>query len=163
MAELRVETFYPYPRELVWEALTDPAALNEWSMENDFLPVVGHKFQFHGEPNKHWNGILDAEVLEVINPSRLVYSCRGYYEGANTVVTITLEPSGNGTKLTVLQTGLEGFGGFIFAKLFLARGWSILLKKNFPVVLEHISRNGLIFDKSKPLNPGRWMPGAKTR
>lgn len=32
-------------------------------MKNDFQPVVGHRFNFRGDANPHWNGVTDCEVL----------------------------------------------------------------------------------------------------
>ncbi|NOU73910.1 SRPBCC domain-containing protein, partial [Paenibacillus sp. LMG 31458] len=32
--------------EKVWSALTDSNKLAKWVMENDFKPIVGHRFQF---------------------------------------------------------------------------------------------------------------------
>jgi hypothetical protein len=60
--------------ERVWLALTDSKTLAKWVMDNDFKPVVGHKFQFRTEPNKWWNGIVDSEVLLVDEPNRLSYT-----------------------------------------------------------------------------------------
>ena len=41
--DLRFEATYPHPPERVWRALTDPKALAEWLMENDFEPRLGHQ------------------------------------------------------------------------------------------------------------------------
>jgi uncharacterized protein YndB with AHSA1/START domain len=43
---VRIERFYPFPPERVFQSLTDPALLTQWLMENDFQPRLGHKFQF---------------------------------------------------------------------------------------------------------------------
>ena len=47
---VRKEVFLPHPPEDVWLALTDPQALAEWLMPNNFEPVAGHKFRFHVDP-----------------------------------------------------------------------------------------------------------------
>jgi uncharacterized protein YndB with AHSA1/START domain len=47
---IRKEIFLPHPPEDVWAALTDPQALAEWLMPNNFEPVVGRKFRFHVDP-----------------------------------------------------------------------------------------------------------------
>ena len=43
--------------EKVWSALTDSSKLAKWVMENDFKPVVGHRFQFRMQPIEwvEWN------------------------------------------------------------------------------------------------------------
>ena len=47
--DLKFDRFYPHPPDRVWKALTDPQALARWYMDNDFQPVVGHRFQFRTE------------------------------------------------------------------------------------------------------------------
>jgi uncharacterized protein YndB with AHSA1/START domain len=68
-----VERVMPYPPEKIWRALTQPALIAEWLMQNDFLPVVGHKFQFRAKPVGGWNGVADGEVLIVDPPRRLAW------------------------------------------------------------------------------------------
>ncbi|MDD9268183.1 SRPBCC domain-containing protein [Paenibacillus sp. GCM10023248] len=109
---------YTASMEKVWNALTNPAMLAKWIMDNDFKPVVGHKFQFRTEPTGWWNGIIDCEVLEVNEPHRLSYTWVS--GGENTTVTWTLNDSGNGTVVLHLeQSGFQSeqaFGGA-------AHGW----------------------------------------
>jgi uncharacterized protein YndB with AHSA1/START domain len=69
-----VERLMPHPPQKVWRALTSAPLVGEWLMQNDFQPVVGHRFNFRSEPMNGWNGVTDCEVLEVEAPSRLVYS-----------------------------------------------------------------------------------------
>jgi uncharacterized protein YndB with AHSA1/START domain len=92
--------------EQVWNALTDSDTLAKWIMENDFKPVVGHKFQFRTEPNEWWNGIVDCEVLVVDEPNKLSYTWVS--AGENTTVTWTLEEGSDGTiHLHFAQTGFS--------------------------------------------------------
>ncbi|MCE9499327.1 MAG: SRPBCC domain-containing protein, partial [Leptospira sp.] len=146
---IQIEIFYPYSRELVWDALTDPGALREWAMDNNFKPIVGYKFQFRAKPNKFWNGIIDGEILEVKKPSRLAYTWRTNNAKESTTVTWTLETSGNGTNVKLQHSGFKGVGGFIFSKLILANGWKKQITQYIPVILDHIKRNGLKFEKGK--------------
>lgn len=46
LKKLKMEVFYPYPPQRVWQVLTNRHALAMWLMENDFEPRVGHKFRF---------------------------------------------------------------------------------------------------------------------
>jgi uncharacterized protein YndB with AHSA1/START domain len=46
-------------------ALTQGPLIEAWLMKNDFQPVIGHRFNFRGDPNPHWNGATDCEVLVV--------------------------------------------------------------------------------------------------
>jgi uncharacterized protein YndB with AHSA1/START domain len=71
---IRKEVFLPHPPEEVWLALTDPQALAEWLMPNNFEPVVGRKFRFQVDPMPGpYPGGSECEVLEVDAPRRLVY------------------------------------------------------------------------------------------
>jgi len=66
---LRKEVFLPHPPEDVWLALTDPQALAEWLMPNNFEPVAGRKFRFHVDPMPGpYPGGSECEVLEVEVP-----------------------------------------------------------------------------------------------
>ena len=92
--------------EQVWNALTDSDTLAKWIMENDFKPIVGHKFQFRTEPNEWWNGIVDCEVLEVEEPHKLSYTWVS--AGESTTVTWTLKKGSDGTiHLHFDQTGFS--------------------------------------------------------
>jgi uncharacterized protein YndB with AHSA1/START domain len=62
---LVVERVFAHPPEKLWRALTERPLLAQWMMNNDFEPVVGHKFQFRAEPMPNWNGIVDCEVLVI--------------------------------------------------------------------------------------------------
>ena len=92
--------------EQVWNALTDSDTLAKWVMDNDFKPVVGHKFQFRTEPSEWWNGIVDCEVLEVDEPHKLSYTWAS--AGESTTVTWTLKKDSDGTiHLHLDQTGFS--------------------------------------------------------
>jgi uncharacterized protein YndB with AHSA1/START domain len=122
-----VERELAYPPEKLWRALTQPHLIAEWLMQNDFVPVVGHRFNLRGE----WGGVLDCEVL-AIEPNRtLSYTWDFAHDDAafnlKSVVTFTLTATHTGTHLRVEQTGFrpeqkQAFGG---AK----HGWQQFLAK----------------------------------
>ncbi len=60
-----VERVMPHPPEKIWRALTQSPLIEEWLMQNDFQPVVGHRFNLRSTPMPHWNGVVDCEVLVV--------------------------------------------------------------------------------------------------
>ncbi|HET7692550.1 MAG TPA: SRPBCC domain-containing protein [Gemmatimonadota bacterium] len=101
----------PHPPEKVWRALTENSLLEQWFMQNDFLPIVGHRFQFRAEPQPHWNGVTDCEVLNVATNERLAYTWNASGEeapgGLKTVVTWTLTPTSDGTQLRVEHSGFR--------------------------------------------------------
>ena len=96
---------YAHPIEKVWMALTDPAALAQWLMVNDFEPRVGKRFTFRGEPSPYWRGWMDCEVLSMEPPRRMIWSwLRSESEEPNRV-EFQLEPIAGGTRLTLMHTG----------------------------------------------------------
>lgn len=120
-----VEREFPFPPEKLWRALTQPHLLAEWLMQNDFMAVVGHRFQLRGD----WGGVLDCEVLAMEQNRLLSYSwdfAQGKaVSGLQTVVTFILTPTGAGTRLRLEHSGFrlsqkQAFGG---AKL----GWQKFL------------------------------------
>ena len=69
--------------------LTDPQAIAEWLMPNDFQPRLGHRFQFRVANAKGWSGVVDCEVTELTPPRRLAYT---WASDRSTRVAWTLEP-----------------------------------------------------------------------
>lgn len=102
-----VERDIPFPPEKLWRALTQPHLIEEWLMKNDFMPVVGHRFNLRGD----WGGVLDCEVLTVEPNKTLSYTWNHVNENAAynlaSVVTFTLTPTSKGTHLRMEQSGFR--------------------------------------------------------
>ena len=93
-----------HPPEKVWRAITQPHLIAEWLMQNDFEPQVGRKFNLRWE-NNGMSGVIDAEVL-TLEPNRtLAYTWSSM--GLDTVVTISLTPTSEGTHLHMEQSGFH--------------------------------------------------------
>jgi uncharacterized protein YndB with AHSA1/START domain len=116
---LSMDFQYTTSIEKAWAALTDSSKLAKWITENDFKPIVGHRFQFRHEPSEYWDGIVDGEVLIVEPPNRLSYSWATGDEGHT--VTWTLQDLGDGkVNLHLEQTGFSNVHGLEGARY----GWS---------------------------------------
>ena len=100
-----IEREMPYSPEKIWRALTQGALINEWLMDNDFQPVVGHSFKFRSTPVPNWNGIIDSQVLVVEPNKKLSYSWGTM--GMESVVTWTLTPTSAGTHLRMEHSGFR--------------------------------------------------------
>jgi len=98
-----IEKKLPHPLEKVWRALTEGPLIKEWLMDNDFQPVVGHRFNFRSTPVPNWNGIIDSEVLVVEPPNKLSYSWGAF--GLGSVVVWTLVATEDGTLLRMEHSG----------------------------------------------------------
>ncbi|MBV8746734.1 MAG: SRPBCC domain-containing protein, partial [Xanthobacteraceae bacterium] len=64
-----IEREFPFPPEKIWRALTQPHLIEEWLMKNDFVPVVGHRFNLRRTPKPDVNIVLDCQVL-VVEPNK---------------------------------------------------------------------------------------------
>ncbi|WP_245815563.1 SRPBCC family protein [Seinonella peptonophila] len=131
MPTVSLDFHFNRPIERVWLALTDPKKLAKWVMENDFKPIVGHKFQFRTEPNPVWDGIVHSEVLVVDQPNKLFYTWET--AGESTTVTWTLKEMDGTTHLHLEQIGFENEGhAYHGAK----QGWTLMAKKLDQVLAE---------------------------
>ena len=95
-----VERELNFPPEKVWRALTQPHLIEEWLMNNDFKPVVDHRFTFRAD----W-GAVDCQVTAIEPNKTLSYNWAAY--GLESVVTWTLTPPRNGTHLRMEQSGFR--------------------------------------------------------
>jgi uncharacterized protein YndB with AHSA1/START domain len=102
---LVIEKELPHPPEKVWRALTQGPLIKEWLMDNDFQPVVGHRFTFRSTPMPNWNGVIDSEVLVVEPNKKLSYAWGSM--GLESVVIWTLTPTSGGTLLRMEQSGFR--------------------------------------------------------
>lgn len=120
---LVIERLLTHPPEKVWRALTQVPLLDEWLLKGDFKPIAGHKFNFRNQPQPHWDGVINCEVLSVTPHEQLAYRWEAL--GLNTIVTWTLTPTENGTRLRMEQSGFgpEQNQAFAGAK----GGWNHML------------------------------------
>ena len=106
---LIVEREIPHPPEKIWRALTESNLIQQWLMENDFEPAVGHKFNLRMPPMQGWNGVIDSEVLAVEPHQLLSYTWASM--GLASTVTFTLTPTAGGTRLRMEQSGFPDTNG----------------------------------------------------
>ena len=102
---LVIEKEFPYPPEKVWRALTQGPLIQEWLMDNDLQPVVGHKFNFRSTPMPNWNGIIDCEILVVEHDRKISYTWNSL--GLESVVVWTLVATSGGTLVRMEQSGFR--------------------------------------------------------
>ncbi|MGA3846525.1 SRPBCC family protein [Ralstonia nicotianae] len=100
-AAIRLTRTLPHSPAEVWTALTDPARHATWWAAGDIRPVVGHRFTL--DMGK-W-GMQPCEVLAAEAASRLSYA---FAPGVlNTVITWSLAPEGDGTRLSLEHAGFD--------------------------------------------------------
>lgn len=120
--ELRLSRDLDAPRQLVYDVWTRPEHLKHWqgapkgmtvsNVLSDLRP--GGRFKLcmtGGDGVEHW---LQGEYREVAPPERLVFThCwldQSGQPGPETLVTVTFEPVGSGTRLTLVQSGFSSAG-----------------------------------------------------
>lgn len=124
MSRYRIVREYAYPIEEVWEVMTAPKYVAEWTTTGqggrpeDFAAVVGQQFRFVGKPTMGWAGVVYCEVQEVKAPNLLRYTWKGDQDSDEvTDVAYRLEPTPSGTRFTWDHTGFTGPGGFVMSRL----------------------------------------------
>lgn len=152
---IRKEVFYPDPPEAVWVALTDPRAIAEWLMPNDFKPVVGHRFWFKTDPMPFCEDHTECEVVECDPPRRLAYTWlivwRKQYKRPTMpmLVSWTLTPERGGTRLVFEQSAYDGPRKW-WTELSMGMGWGMMHKKLLPRVLKNV-KDGVFTPGAVPL------------
>lgn len=105
MSELRIRRVLPSAPERVWRALTDPQALEAW-----FWPRETYGTVAEADPRPGGKYRIDApkagitaagEYVTVEPPRRLVMTWRWGDESTETLVTIELDDTADGTVLTL--------------------------------------------------------------
>jgi uncharacterized protein YndB with AHSA1/START domain len=140
---LTFERVYPYTPEQVWVALTEPEALADWLMDNDFQPYVGHRFTFRTKAAPGFDGTVYCEVTAVEKPRRLSYTWQVSSMKQPTFVTWTLSAVPDGTHLRLDHSGFDGLAS-VAISFILGSGWSKMLRKHLLVTLERRSVKGIV-------------------
>ncbi|MDB4926414.1 SRPBCC domain-containing protein [Mucilaginibacter sp.] len=110
---IKHQYFFSHPVETVWEYLTNSELMGQWLMKNDFLPIIGHEFQFStgAKANLNFDGIFYCKVLEIEPLRKLAYSwnCGPGESKINleSVVTWQLEARENGTEVFLDHRGFN--------------------------------------------------------
>ena len=109
--EVVQERVFDAPRELVWEALTDPKHVVHWWGPNGFTLTIEQmdvrpggvwRFVMHGPDGQDYKNRI--EFLEVVRPERMVFVHGGedVDVAADFRTTVTLVERGGKTRLTML-------------------------------------------------------------
>ncbi len=135
---LITERLIDAPVALVWAALTEPERMRAWYFDvDDFKPEVGFEFRFEGCGREGEKYLHICKVLEVVPGRKLVHTwCYDGFPGQS-VVMITLEEEGGGTKLVLTHAGLETFDqtNDSFARNSFEAGWTEIIGTSLPAYL----------------------------
>jgi uncharacterized protein YndB with AHSA1/START domain len=140
--DIHLKWFYNYPPETIWECLTNPEILKQWSPMKDFKPEIGFSCQSQQRPrpSQNWDGIMYHTILEIVPMKRLSYSFKGGPKpgefNLDTVVTWTLEPKDGGTELHLAHTGFTGTKNY-FTSFIMEFGWKKIVGKKLHKVMQN--------------------------
>jgi len=117
---LRLKRFLPFPRTVVYRALTDPAELVKWwgprgfsAPSVDFDPLVGGSYRIAMQPPEGDLFYLSGEFREVDPPARLAYTFRWSPpdpDDRETVVALSLQDRDDGTEVLLIHGGFATEG-----------------------------------------------------
>ena len=94
---------------------------------------------FTSKPQPGWDGKTYCEVIELDPPRRLAYTWRG--GPIDTVLRITLEPAGPGTKLVLEHTGFQGVKALLISMI-LGSGWKRIVRSGIVAVVARMDDAG---------------------
>jgi uncharacterized protein YndB with AHSA1/START domain len=126
------------PPERVWRALTSAAELSAWfqvTIEGEIAP--GNEVWMTTVHPQHAGQRFRVRFVEMTPPRRFVWQWHpgavdpsvDYSREPRTTVTFTLEPSGDGTRLSVAETGFDQISLARRAKVYgdNSQGWTEVL------------------------------------
>ena len=158
---VRLKTYFPYDRKVVWKAITNADLLSKWFMENDFVPELNREFTFHKDPQPGWDGMTYCKVTAIEPFKKIAYTysgkaggektlaCAGIHSGMadkaakgiftelNTLLSFTLIPDCRGSCLQLEHSGFRGFKQVIVSFVF-GMGWKRQMKK-LRILLEKLN------------------------
>jgi uncharacterized protein YndB with AHSA1/START domain len=103
--DIALDELLPHPPDRVWDALTDAATIGDWLMAtDDFRPEVGARFRLRTE-HLSPTGWIDAKVLELDAPRRMVWAWSSNDGNPPSRVTFELEAENDGTRLRLTHEG----------------------------------------------------------
>jgi uncharacterized protein YndB with AHSA1/START domain len=130
--EIRRELVIDAPIERVWEALTSAEQLRKWFgdiAEIDLRPGGRARFGW-----TEYDSVSEAIVDVVDAPTRFVFRWEAVdtrsVEEVSTSVEVTLEPLGDGTRPTMVESGFSTLPDGVYDRAFQANtsGWTAELK-----------------------------------
>lgn len=103
--DLRYEVTYPASIWRVWAALTDPRALEQWLLPNDFAPDLGRHFTLRAAVPGEGPPEIHCQVVALEAPHRLAFTWQDGSRRRPTLVSFTLDAVPTGTRLRLEHSG----------------------------------------------------------
>jgi uncharacterized protein YndB with AHSA1/START domain len=104
--DVEYDELLPHPVQAVWSEITSAAAISDWLMmaTTDFEPAVGCRFRLKTD-RLSTTGWIEAEVLEIDAPRRMVWSWSVSDGNPPSTVSFDLVEDARGTRLRLRHVG----------------------------------------------------------
>ncbi|WP_432979621.1 SRPBCC domain-containing protein [Dactylosporangium sp. CA-233914] len=106
MTEIRVDVDLEHPPAVVWRALTEAHLVTDWLPTTQFMIRDNDTFTFQASDLAGLEDPIEGQIVTVEVRERLVM--RWEATNLHTVVALTLAEHGDGTRLTMTQSGFLG-------------------------------------------------------
>ncbi|WP_433051751.1 SRPBCC domain-containing protein [Dactylosporangium sp. CS-033363] len=106
MTEIRVDVDLEHPPSVVWRALTEAHLVTDWLPTTRFMIRDDGSFTFQATELTGLEDPIEGQIVTVESERRLVM--RWEASNLHTVVAVTLAERGEGTRLTMTQSGFLG-------------------------------------------------------
>jgi uncharacterized protein YndB with AHSA1/START domain len=134
MTELLIERMIPAAPQRVWTAFTTAEGLAAWMWPGSWQTTAEVDLRVGGRyriASSEKGLVIVGEFVSLDEPARLVQTWHWEGDGEETLVTVTFEPSGEGTALSILH---ERFGSAEDRDRHI-QGWNDCLDRLAPYLL----------------------------
>ena len=107
---IKKEVVFNQPIDKVWQAISKAEDISTWFIPADFKAEKGYQYTFTSPPNEKSCTVISGEVQHA-SPYLLIYTWIVADTKTETTVTWALEPTQEGTKLTLEHSGISNYAG----------------------------------------------------
>lgn len=118
------EALFNHPINKVWNAISIGEEISKWFIKANFKAEKGYNYTFQATEEKGCLTI-NGEIKEA-KPYVLIYTWVMENTNVETIVSWTLEPTKEGTKLYLKHSGISNYDGETAVKMFesFSGGWN---------------------------------------
>jgi uncharacterized protein YndB with AHSA1/START domain len=154
VTEIRVDVDLAHPLERVWRTLTEARLVLGWLPTAHFMVTEDNRFTFRAADLDGLDEQVEGHIVTSERPHRLVM--RWEAPNLHTLLSVTLQPTADGCRLSLAQRGFLGAHGTMRRRV-LHRTYTELLNGPFRAALERLAaeeaREAVV--PSRPAEPAR--------
>ena len=121
---IKKEVLLNHDIDKIWNAISKADQISSWFIKADFIADVGYNYTFTSEPNEKGCTTITGEV-KASHPYVLIYTWLVGGTTTETTVKWELEATQNGTKLSLIHSGISNYTGETAVAMFdsFSGGW----------------------------------------